>query len=212
MSLSTGCRAAAISSSATTCWSTANAASRSQRATRKRPTLIIGSGTGIGHGCVFHDRQEHHDRAGTAGSPPGVWMFDSPGHPSDPQARLDNDRLHWTPTSSRSSIADNVWIGGRAVIFPGVTIGEGSIVSACAVVTADVPAYSIVAGNPARRIGTLHSARSRTSSEGYTDRRGQRRFADNNRTRANDRQDRRASKPAKISTMPDFPRSTRCSF
>ena len=81
-------------------------------------------------------------------------MFDSPGHPSDPQARLDNAPA---PDAEVKPIviADNVWIGGRAVIFPGVTIGEGSIVSACAVVTADVPPYSIVAGNPARRIGAL---------------------------------------------------------
>ena len=52
-------------------------------------------------------------------------------------------------------IEDNVWIGQGAVVHPGVTIGEGSVVSARAVVMSDVPRFSIVAGNPARRIGTL---------------------------------------------------------
>ena len=119
----------------------------------RRPTLIVGSGTGIGHECSFTI-----GKSITIGRKcriaAGVWMFDSHGHPSDPGARLQDfaaPDLEVKPIS----IEDNVWIGGRAVIFPGVTIGEGSVVSACAVVTTDVPAYSIVAGNPARRIGTL---------------------------------------------------------
>lgn len=51
-------------------------------------------------------------------------------------------------------IADDVWIGCGARILKGVTIGEGAIVGAGAVVTRDVPAYSIVGGVPARVIGT----------------------------------------------------------
>lgn len=47
-------------------------------------------------------------------------------------------------------IEDDVWIGARATILPGVTIGKGSIVGASAVVTKDVPPYAIVGGNPAR--------------------------------------------------------------
>lgn len=50
-------------------------------------------------------------------------------------------------------IGDRVWIGYRAIILPGVTIGEGAVVGAGAVVTRDVPSYTIVAGNPARPIG-----------------------------------------------------------
>lgn len=49
-------------------------------------------------------------------------------------------------------IKDNVSIGMRAVIMPGVTIGEGAVVAAGAIVTKDVPPYSIVAGNPAKVI------------------------------------------------------------
>ncbi len=49
-------------------------------------------------------------------------------------------------------IGDDVWIGTRAIILPGVSIGRGAIIAAGAVVTKDVPEYAIVAGNPARII------------------------------------------------------------
>jgi len=51
-------------------------------------------------------------------------------------------------------IGDRVWIGYRAIVLPGVTIGEGAVVGAGAVVTKDVEPYEIVAGNPARKIGS----------------------------------------------------------
>lgn len=49
-------------------------------------------------------------------------------------------------------IGDKAWIGFNASILKGVTIGEGAIVAACSVVTKDVPAWTIVGGNPARVI------------------------------------------------------------
>lgn len=49
-------------------------------------------------------------------------------------------------------IEDDVWIGTRVIILPGVRIGMGAIISAGAVVTGDVPPYSIVGGVPARII------------------------------------------------------------
>ncbi len=52
-------------------------------------------------------------------------------------------------------IENDAWIGAGAIILPGLTIGEGSIVGAGAVVTKDVPPHSVVAGNPARVIKTL---------------------------------------------------------
>lgn len=51
------------------------------------------------------------------------------------------------------AIGDRAWIGYRALVLPRVTIGEGAVVAAGAVVTKDVEAYTIVAGNPARVIG-----------------------------------------------------------
>lgn len=47
-------------------------------------------------------------------------------------------------------IGRNVWIGDKATVLPGVAIGDGAVIAAGAVVTKDVPAYSVVGGNPAR--------------------------------------------------------------
>ncbi|WP_068171241.1 CatB-related O-acetyltransferase [Neokomagataea thailandica] len=49
-------------------------------------------------------------------------------------------------------IGHDVWVGARAVILSGVTVGSGAIIAAGAIVTKDVPPYSIVGGNPARVI------------------------------------------------------------
>jgi NDP-sugar pyrophosphorylase family protein len=56
------------------------------------------------------------------------------------------------PRSQHVTIGDNVWVGTGATILPGVTIGDGSVVGAGSVVTSDVPAKTVVAGNPARII------------------------------------------------------------
>lgn len=53
-------------------------------------------------------------------------------------------------------IEDNVWIGDKATILPNVHIGKGSIIAANAVVTKDIPNYSIAAGNPAKIIKTIN--------------------------------------------------------
>ena len=50
------------------------------------------------------------------------------------------------------TIGNNVWIGGNVVICPGVTIGDNTVIGAGSVVTKDVPAWSIAAGNPCRAL------------------------------------------------------------
>jgi maltose O-acetyltransferase len=50
-------------------------------------------------------------------------------------------------------VEDDVWIGSRVIILPGVRVGRGAIIGAGAVVTKNVEPYSIVGGNPARVIG-----------------------------------------------------------
>jgi acetyltransferase-like isoleucine patch superfamily enzyme len=122
----------------------------------ERPTLRIGDRTGIGHDCTFAvgDRITIGNDCRIAR---GVWMFDSPGHPSDPEARrlgLPPDRDQVKPIT----IGDNVWIGGFSIIYPGVTIGEGAVIAAGSVIIADVPAHTVMAGNPARRITQLRPA------------------------------------------------------
>lgn len=54
------------------------------------------------------------------------------------------------------TIGNNVWIGDKATILPGVTIGDGAVIAANAVVTKDVPAYSVVVGNPAKIVKQYH--------------------------------------------------------
>lgn len=49
-------------------------------------------------------------------------------------------------------VEDNVWVGGGAILLPGITVGRSAVVGAGAVVTRDVPANTVVAGNPARVI------------------------------------------------------------
>jgi acetyltransferase-like isoleucine patch superfamily enzyme len=119
----------------------------------EKPRMVIGDHTGIGHNCSFTVGKEirigQHCRFGSA-----VAVFDAPGHPADPVARLAG--LPSADDEVRPvTIGDNVWIGTGAVIFPGVTIGDGSIVAMGAVVMSNVPANTMVAGNPARQVRTL---------------------------------------------------------
>lgn len=59
-------------------------------------------------------------------------------------------------TSGPITIEDGAWIGAGAIILPNVTVGRKSIVGAGAIVTRDVPPYSIVGGNPAKVIGRIN--------------------------------------------------------
>ena len=77
---------------------------------------------------------------------PNVAIYTA-GHPIHPDAR--NSMYEY---GIDVTIGHNVWIGGNAVICPGVTIGDNFVIGAGSVVTKDVPAWSIAAGNPARVI------------------------------------------------------------
>jgi maltose O-acetyltransferase len=71
-------------------------------------------------------------------------------HPTEPGPR--RAKLE---AAAPIAIGDNVWLGGGAIVLPGVTIGDDSVIGAGAVVTADVPAGVVAVGNPARVIRRL---------------------------------------------------------
>ena len=71
-------------------------------------------------------------------------------HPTDPEARATGREL-----ANAIVVEDNVWIGGGAILCPGVRIGRGSTIGAGSVVTRDVPARVVAAGNPCRVIRRL---------------------------------------------------------
>jgi maltose O-acetyltransferase len=80
---------------------------------------------------------------------PNVQLL-TPTHPLDPEAR--RAKLE---AALPITIGDNVWIGGGAILLPGVSVGDDSVIGAGAVVTRDVPARVVAVGNPARVVRNL---------------------------------------------------------
>ncbi len=80
---------------------------------------------------------------------PGVQIYTA-SHPLD--AELRRSKENGEPVT----IGNDCWIGGNAIICPGVTIGNGCVIGAGAVVTKDIPDNSLAVGNPARVIRKLN--------------------------------------------------------
>ena len=87
---------------------------------------------------------------------PGVHVY-TPHHPLDPATRGEGYE-----TSLPVTVGDDVWIGGHATILPGITIGSGTTVGAGSVVTKDVPANVVAAGNPCRVLRPIDGRDRRT--------------------------------------------------
>lgn len=81
---------------------------------------------------------------------PNVQLL-TPTHPIAPHLR----RAH-LEAALPITIGDNVWIGGGAIICPGVTIGDNSVIGAGSVITRDIPADVVAVGNPARVIKSVN--------------------------------------------------------
>lgn len=117
------------------------------------PKLTIGDHTDLAHETSFVVGREI--RLGSHVQVGGSVSFrDAGGHPTDPELRKAGapaDEADVKPII----VHDNVWIGAGVLVLPGTELGEGSIVAARSVVSGVVAPYTIVAGNPARRIGTL---------------------------------------------------------
>ncbi|KAI9815518.1 MAG: hypothetical protein M1827_002652 [Pycnora praestabilis] len=75
--------------------------------------------------------------------------FYSATHPLDPELR---NGTKGPELGKEIHVGEDVWIGGNVTILPGVNIGKGATVGAGSVVTKDIPAYHVAAGNPARSL------------------------------------------------------------
>lgn len=118
------------------------------------PQLIVGSNVDIGWQSTFAigSRIEIGDNVRIAGR---AFLFGYSGHSLDADLRakgfgdLDCD-------VGDIVLAKDVWLGTNVTVCPNVTIGEGTIVGAGSVVTKDLPAFVVAAGNPARVIRSLN--------------------------------------------------------
>ena len=110
--------------------------------------ITVGDYFYANYDCVFLDIAPITigDRAYIA---PRVCIY-TVNHPLVPEVR-NTDLEYGRPVT----IGDNVWIGGNAVILPGVTIGEGAVIAAGSVVNRDIPPRVLAAGNPCRVIRPL---------------------------------------------------------
>jgi acetyltransferase-like isoleucine patch superfamily enzyme len=107
--------------------------------------LRIGDETWIGQQCFFHSAGGLFIGA-RVGIGPGVKIITS----SHAEAGRETAILHAPLVFAPVTIEDDADLGVGAIILPGVTIGRGAQIGAGAVVTRDVPPYSVAAGNPAR--------------------------------------------------------------
>ena len=119
----------------------------------ERPSLTIGDNTGFGHDVTFAVGKSITIGRNCLISS-RTMIVDSGGHPVDPLLRLAG--LPPLPEEVRPvTIEDNVWIATGSIILPGVTVGEGSVISAGSVVRRSVPPYCLVMGNPAKILAPL---------------------------------------------------------
>lgn len=106
-------------------------------------TLEIGDGTFINYGCSIvateHVRIGPRCNIGTH-----VIIMDNQFHKVAPDRRMER------PPSAGVSLGENVWLGARVIVLPGVTIGDHSVIGAGSVVTRNIPPRVVAAGLPAR--------------------------------------------------------------
>lgn len=120
-----------------------------------KPFLSIGCGSSVGDdshiSCINRIIIGNHVRMGRK-----IFITDN-AHGASEISLLDiAPNLRPLYSKGPVIIHDNVWVGEMVCILPGVTIGKGSIIGANAVVTKNVPPYSVVGGNPARVIRQLN--------------------------------------------------------
>ena len=105
--------------------------------------LSIGDGVSIGPGVLLDARKGLiiHENAVIAYEAV-IWSLNH-----------DYNDIHFCGKGALTEIGANCWICSRSMIMPGIHVGDGAVVAAGAIVTKDIPPYTIVAGIPARPIG-----------------------------------------------------------
>jgi maltose O-acetyltransferase len=110
------------------------------------PNISIGDNSGIGVNCFLNSGTRIGKNVMMG---PEVHVYTS----NHRHERIDVPMIEQGYENARTVIIeDDVWIGAKAIILPGVRIGKGSIIGAGSIVTKDVAAYSVAAGNPAKVI------------------------------------------------------------
>ena len=121
-------------------------------------TIVIGNHVGMSSPCIWiHDRLTIGNHVNIGGN---CIIMDTDVHQMDYVARrgekVENaDDANTKVQSAPVTIEDDVWIGANCIVLKGVTIGARSIIGAGSVVTKDIPADCIAAGNPCRVIRSL---------------------------------------------------------
>lgn len=109
--------------------------------------IFLGRNVFLNSNCVLLDVLPIRIGDGTQIGP-AVQIYTA-DHPRDPEVRRSG-----LESGKPVTIGSNVWIGGGAILLPGITVSDDSVVGAGSVVTRDVPAGATVVGNPARAVRT----------------------------------------------------------
>lgn len=117
--------------------------------------IHLGDGVLINFDCIFLDGADIRIGDGTAVAP--RVQFLTAGHPVDAAERVTRDPATGKPNGGITvnkpiTVGKDCWIGAGAIILGGVTIGDGTTIGAGSVVTRDIPAGVMAAGNPCRVI------------------------------------------------------------
>jgi maltose O-acetyltransferase len=115
--------------------------------------LHVGEGFYANFGCVILDSARVTIGDGVMLAP-GVHIYTA-HHPLQAAERVRPDFTAAPELASPVVVGNRVWIGGRAIICPGVSIGDDSVIGAGSVVVKDVPAGVVAAGNPCKVVRKL---------------------------------------------------------
>lgn len=110
--------------------------------------IHLGENVYMNHGCILLDVNEIKIGKNTLLGP-NVQIYTA-GHPTDPIIRRK------TEFGKAITIGQDTWIGGGAIILPGITIGDGVTIGAGSVVTKNIESFTVAVGNPARIIKRLN--------------------------------------------------------